>query len=207
MEQSHEPVIIYFPLNTNCKVDREINARIMNFLKPNLTNLLQELQNEHFSVLIVDNTSLKLLNSVFKMSEILLHNISGNFKILIAEVLLVSNFSNKSFAHGSSAIFLLSPTYESVDDLLGNWKEDIRAEAHILFTAEIPDNLFSRIKESKISLNLKTLKELQLNFLPVDSLSFTLDSVDSVFNMYNPSSPSFLDFEIENIANRVRKNY
>jgi hypothetical protein len=94
-----------------------------------------------------------------------------------------------------------------VDELLRNWKDNFRVQAHILFTSEIPDSLFSRIKASQISPQLKTLKELQLNFLPVDSLSFTLDSVDSMFSTYNPSSPSFLNLEMENIADRVRNLY
>lgn len=116
---------------------------------------------------------------------------------------MVSNFANSSFSRGSSLIFLLSPTHASVEELLRNWKESFRVETHILFTSEIPDSLFSRIKTSKISSHLKSLKELQLNFLPVDSLSFTLDLVDSIFTTYNPSSPSFLDLEVENMANRV----
>lgn len=115
---------------------------------------------------------------------------------------MVSNF--KSFSKGTSLIFLLSPSHDSVEELLRNHQDGLRVETHILFTSEIPDSLFSRIKSSKISSQLTTLKELQLSFLPVDSLSFTLDSVDSIFTTYNPSSPSFLDLEIDNIANRVR---
>ncbi len=178
----------------------------MNFLKSHLIRLFQDIQDDNFSTLVVDKTSLKLLNSVLKMSEILLNNISGNLIILIAEVLLVSNFANKSYTRGSSLIFLLSPTHDSVDELLRNWKDSFRIKAHILFTSEIPDSLFSRIKTSQISPQLQTLKELQLNFLPVDSLSFTLDSMDSMFSTYNPSSPSFLNLEMENIADRVRIN-
>jgi len=180
--------------------------RAMNFLKSHLIRLFQDIQDDNFSTLVVDKTSLKLLNSVLKMSEILLNNISGNLIILIAEVLLVSNFANKSYTRGSSLIFLLSPTHDSVDELLRNWKDSFRIKAHILFTSEIPDSLFSRIKTSQISPQLQTLKELQLNFLPVDSLSFTLDSMDSMFSTYNPSSPSFLNLEMENIADRVRIN-
>ena len=120
-------------------------------------------------------------------------------------MILISNFSVKSVAQNSSVIFFLSPLHDSVDELLQRFRTDIRADAHLLFTSEIPDNLFSRIKSSKLSSNLKTLKELHLCFFPVDSLCFSLETMESVYSIYNPSSPSFLDFELENIAKKVFK--
>jgi syntaxin-binding protein 1 len=61
--------------------------------------------------------------------------------------------------------------------------------------------LFDKLKQSR--LNIKTLKELQLDFICPDPNYFSLETPDSFMNLYNPEAPSLLQYELQKTARKI----
>ncbi|KAI8914350.1 Sec1-like protein [Gorgonomyces haynaldii] len=148
-----------------------------------------------WKLLVVDSRAAKLLNSVVKTHEILEQNVT-----VIEEMALKRQpFPNYE------AIYFVSPTVKSVDRIIADFAQEkpIYAAAHIFFTASLDDTLFDRIKKSGVIKNIKTLKEMNIDFVASEQQIFTLDHPLSLLNLYKPSSQSELSDVIKGISKRI----
>uniref|UniRef100_A0A915P1U4 Uncharacterized protein n=1 Tax=Meloidogyne floridensis TaxID=298350 RepID=A0A915P1U4_9BILA len=103
------------------------------------------------------------------------------------------------------AIYLISPTKESVDKLTQDFSgsHNLYKCAHVFFTEACPDQLFSTLSRSPAARHIKTLKEINIAFTPYESQVYTLDSPSTFFLYYNPQKPGSLTENLDRIAEQI----
>lgn len=74
---------------------------------------------------------------------------------------------------------------------------------NVCLFAECPDELFTDLCKSPIAKSIKTLKEVNIAFLPYESQVFSLDSVHTFQCYYNPNRISDRPANLERIAEQV----
>ncbi|CAD6200120.1 unnamed protein product [Caenorhabditis auriculariae] len=108
---------------------------------------------QQWNVLVLDKFSSKMVSCCLKMSNLTEENIST----------VEDLHKKRQPIRNLDVIYLVSPTAESYK------------KAHIFFTTPCSDTLFRKLAQSRVSSFIKTLKEINLAFLPVESQVFSLN--------------------------------
>uniref|UniRef100_A0A669CVK6 Syntaxin binding protein 2 n=1 Tax=Oreochromis niloticus TaxID=8128 RepID=A0A669CVK6_ORENI len=103
------------------------------------------------------------------------------------------------------AIYLITPSEKSVRGVIGDFKDAAFTykAAHIFFTDTCPDPLFAEIGRAKVSKFIKTLKEINVAFLPYESQVFSLDDPKSLYSFYGSKANETRDKMMENVAEQI----
>ncbi|CAI2722951.1 unnamed protein product [Schistosoma spindalis] len=130
-----------------------------------------------WKVLVLDRLATRIVSSCCKMHEIMNNGIT-----------LVEDIFKKREVLPIEAIYLITPTDESLKLLMEDFQgsQSQYRYAHVFFTEACPDELFNRLCQSNSAIFLKTLKEINIAFLPVESRVFSLDSPMSFQYYFNP---------------------
>jgi syntaxin-binding protein 1 len=103
------------------------------------------------------------------------------------------------------AIYLIQPNRDSIARLIDDFGANPKYRgAHVFFTEACGSDLFNMLAKSRCAKHVKTLKEINVAFLPTERQVFSMDSFDT-FDMFyaspkNPHRIPHLDRLAEQIA-------
>ncbi|KAF9647199.1 Sec1-like snare protein [Thelephora ganbajun] len=132
---------------------------------------------QRWKVLVVDEHSQRLINTVLKQYDILEENIT-----------LIEVIANHREPQSLEAVYILMPTTENVQRIIRDFTPDNEkySAAHLFFTDPIPDQLLAELGSSPAERHLKGVKDLYLNFWPIETQAFSLKLPEQFFSLYSP---------------------
>ena len=168
--------------------------RTVFMLKEKLRNkFLTELESiSCFKVLIVDEESLFILDATVKMHEILQRNITS----------VEGLFKPRRSQPETAACYMISNSLKSVQQIISDFQRGIvYKEIHIVCVGNLSDSLFTKIKQSTIKQQIKTCKELGVDFV-ADFNMFSIE-MPCLSNVYNSEMDSLLNYELKSMARKL----
>ena len=130
-------------------------------------------------VLVVDNLTLKMVSASSKM-----HNLSAE------GIIQVEKLEKPRNSMSNEAIYFITPCKKSVKELVKDFQSSKKPKysaAHIYFTENCSDDIFEMLEKIPSEF-VKTLKEINMSFVPVEQQVYSLDDPNAFQMHYNPKS-------------------
>lgn len=130
--------------------------------------------------LIVDNRGSQFISSFLTLTEVI------NFGIFSIESLYLERKPYKSF----SAIYIISGDKKSIDNVIKDFKSEkdrLYKFCHLFILDEIKDDLLEIMAKNNFIKRIKTLKQILINYIPIDKNIFTFgndENFNSIYNLY-----------------------
>ncbi|XP_076627801.1 syntaxin-binding protein Rop isoform X2 [Colletes latitarsis] len=147
-------------------------------------------------ILVVDQLAMRMVSACCKM-----HDISAQGITLVEDI-----NKKREPLPTMEAIYLITPCNSSVQKLIEDFSNPTRIiykVAHVYFTEACPDELFKDLCHSLVAKRIKTLKEINIAFIPYEEQVFSLDSCETFHCFYNASFANLRTANMERIAEQI----
>lgn len=144
---------------------------------------------EMYKILICDRTGAEILNSCFRMHELMEHD------IIVVEDLAVARQPVLS----SPAMYFLSPNNEEgITHMVEDWSSRPRyKQPHVFWTSRVSDEVLVRLAEERVfTKRIATMKDMMLDFNCKETLLFHLNTKIDLWRLFPAvGKPLWLDDE------------
>lgn len=172
-------------------------SSLMNIARSRILSIISSVHpaQSKWKILVTDPKSIKIINSICKLQEVLDCNVT-----------LIEDISRRRQAYSNKeAVYILSTYPQSVDALINDFSgKKMYAGAHIFFINPLSDELFNKIKSSNAAPFIRSLKEVLINFVPLESRAFSLDEPLSLFTLYNVD-PSLVERRLNTLKTLAKR--
>ncbi|CAG0902091.1 unnamed protein product, partial [Darwinula stevensoni] len=130
-------------------------------------------------ILVVDELGTKMLSSCLKMHEIAWEGIT-----------LVEDICKKREPIPLEAIYLVCPTESTIDRIVEDFPRGrgMYKAAHVFFMYACPDELIRKLGRTRAARYIKTLKEINMAFVPYESHVFSLHHPEAFQHYFHPAT-------------------
>jgi syntaxin-binding protein 1 len=145
-----------------------------------------------FKNLIVDEDSLKLLNSILSMDDLLQKDITK-----------VENIKSKRSLSVPCLVYFVSNSLDSLVVLQQDFHLlDSGFAVHVICSSHLSDTLFDKLKNSPIRSYIHSMIDLEIDFICEDFNCFSLNS-PGLIQTFQSLQDSIIDYELRSMAKKI----